>query len=50
MWPAVAKQGTSRQQHPTDLKLNTHQQCRVSDNQLDQYFEFVKDMLLEEVY
>ncbi len=22
----------------------------VSDNQLDQYFQFVKDMLLEEVY
>ncbi len=29
MWTALAKQGTSRQQHPTDLRFNTHQQCRL---------------------
>ncbi len=29
MWPALAKQGTSRQRHPTDLRFNTHQQCRL---------------------
>ncbi len=53
MWPALVKWGTSRQRHPTDLGFNIQQQCRlimVSDNQLDQYFQLVKDMLLEEVY
>ncbi len=49
MWPALAKQGTCRQLHPTDLRFNIHQQCMGSDNQLDQYFQFVKDLLLEEV-
>ena len=53
MWPALAKQGTSRQRHLTDLTFNTHQQCRLLwsaiYNQLDQYFRFVTDMLLEEV-
>ena len=51
LWPALAKQGTSRQRQQTDLRFNTHQQCRlVINNQLDQYFQFVKDILLEEVY
>ena len=41
MWPALVKQGTSRQRHLTDFS-------EVYD-QLDQYFQFVEDMLLEEV-
>ena len=48
VWPALAKQGTSRKQQAADFIYST-QHCRVfmvSDNHLDQYFLFVKDMLL----
>ncbi len=42
MWPALAKQGTSRKRHPTDLRFDIHpvQAIVASDNQLDQYFQF----------
>ncbi len=51
MWPALAKQGTSRQRQLSDLRSN--QQFRLFwsvINQLDKYFQFVKEMLMEEVY
>ncbi len=44
MWPALAKQGTSRQRHPTDLRFNKHQ-CRLLWSVIinyNQYFQFVK--------
>ncbi len=39
MWPAMVKQGTGCQRHPTGLRFKTHQQCRllwsVIINQID---------------
>ena len=44
----------NRDQVASDLRLISDSihtnSVMVSDNQLDQYFQFIKDMLLEEVY
>ena len=48
MWHALAKHGASRQRHLTDFRSN-QQAITISDNQQDQYFQFVKNMLLEKV-
>ncbi len=52
MCPALGK---SHQRHLIDFRYSTNQQCRLlwllynPHNQLDQYFQFVKETLLEEV-
>ena len=49
MWPALAKQGTSQEWQAADFTFSINQYCRVftvSDNHLDHYFQFVKDMAL----
>ena len=52
MWLALANQETSRQRHLADFRFTNEKVwgIRVSDNQLDWYFQFVKDMLLEKLF
>ncbi len=52
MWPAVVKWGTSRSSKQLILHLVQIKHCMVfmvSDNHLDQYFQFVKDMLCKKL-